>query len=585
MSLLDGFDGFVEVTRQESQVPGIAVAAIHEGEVVLARGFGSRDIERDLPVTPETLFPLASVTKSFTATAMALLVDDGVVDWDTPVKTYLPDFELWDASRTDHVTPRDLLTHNTGLPRHDAVWFNRPIERSELMQLLRFLEPNAELRTTYQYSNLMFMAAGYLIAEVTGSTYEDFVRSRLLEPLGMTRTNFSIAKSKETEDCSRPHAKRDDVVETIPYYERQQAIGPAGMIVSNVAELAQWVQFHVADGRTEDGAQLVSREQIHELRRVQTPYRVESVHPEEQGPSGYGLGWGVDLFHGHSLINHSGGINGFSTFAAFIPELAAGIAILTNLNQASAAWRSVAYNYFERCLGLEPIDWTARLRNEKQRDEAAGKRLADFALTQPRSGTSPSHPLADYAGTYDHPGYGPIEITESDGRLGGTYNEMAFELTHHHHDVFRLVIEERSDECLVRFGTGYRGHVDSLEGPLEPLAPPITFSRVWEHGHDRRLLEQLVGDYATDDGRIVHIRLREDGTLIGSLPMLELRDVELVAVGPREFALRGTDLLSFAVFYDEPQDGRPVDRIHCRTEGALRIAIRTSPEASPAATR
>lgn len=570
MSLLDGFDGFVEITRQEWQVPGIAVAAVHEGELVFSRGFGSRDVERDLPVTPATLFPLASVTKSFTATAMALLVDGGLVEWDTPVKEYLPEFELYDAARTNGVTPRDLLTHNTGLPRHDAVWFNRPIERGELMALLRYLEPNAALRTTYQYSNLMFMAAGHLIGAVTGSSYEEVVRSRLLEPLGMTETNFSIAESKETENCSRGHAKRDDGVQAIPYYERQQAIGPAGMIVSNAAELSTWVQFHLADGRTEDRTQLVSPQQIQELRRIQTPYRVEPLHPEEQGPSGYGLGWGVDSLHGHLLVNHSGGINGFSTFAAFSPELGAGIAILTNLNRAPGALQAITCNWFERCLGLEPIDWTARLRNQEQLDEANGKRLADFAPARPRSGTTPSHPLAAYTGTYEHPGYGSIEIAETDGKLGGTYNEMAFELAHHHHDIFRLSVEERGDECLVRFGTGYRGDVDSLEALFEPLAPGILFRRVWEHARDRR----LVGDYRLEDGRTAVIRRREDGALIASLPMLELRDVELVAVGPRELALRGTDLVSFAVFYDEPQDGGPVERIFCRSEDSLRVGTR-----------
>lgn len=570
MSVLAGFDGFIEMTRQEWQVPGIAVAAIRDGEVVFSSGFGSRDVERDLPVTAKTLFPLASVTKSFTATAMALLVDDGVVEWDTPVKEYLPDFELYDSELTDRVTPRDLLSHRTGLPRHDAAWFNRPIERSDLMQLLRFLQPNAELRSTYQYSNLMFMVAGQLIGTVAGSTYEDFVRSRLLEPLGMSETNFSIAESKETGDCSRGHSKRDDVVRTIPYYERQQAIGPAGMIVSNVAGLARWVRFHLADGCTEDGTRLVSPEQIRELRRIQTAYRVESIHPEEHGPAGYGLGWGIDSLHGRSLINHSGGINGFSTFAAFVPELGSGIAILVNLNQASGAFRSIAYNWFERCMGLEPIDWTARLRNQERLDEADGKRLADFPLTRPRSGTSLSHPLADYVGTYEHPGYGRIDILQRDGKLGGSYNDMTFELTHHHHDVFRLVLEERGDECLVRFGTGYRGDIESLEAPFEPLAPPIVFSRVWEHAGDRR----LVGDYVLEDGRTVAIRLRDDEALTASLPMLELRDVELVAVGPRELALRGTDLISFAVFYDEPDGDGPVERIYCRTEDSLRVGTR-----------
>ena len=567
--MLDGFEGFVEATRQEWQVPGLAVTAIRDGEIVFSGGFGLRDRERELPVTPETLFPLASVTKSFTATAMAALVDDGRLEWDTPVKAYLPDFELYDPSLTERVTPRDLLSHRTGVPRHDAVWFNRAIERGELMELLRHVPPNAELHAAYQYSNLMFMAAGWLIGAVAGSTYEDFVRLRLLEPLGMLETNFSIAESKNRENCSRAHARREERVESIPYYERQQAIGPAGMIVSNTAELARWVQFNLTAGRSEDGTQLVSPEQMRELRRIQIPYRVESIHPEEQGPSGYGLGWGIDTLHGQTLVNHTGGITGFSTIAAFMPELGAGIAILTNLDHTPGAFRSVANNYFERCLGVEPIDWTARQRNAEQLDAAAEQRLEELALAQAASG-SPAHPLAVYTGAYEHPAYGVIEITETDGGLAALYNEMPCELKHLHHDVFRLVMRDRGDECLVRFGTGFRGDVESFEAALEPFAAPIVFTPVREAARDPR----LVGRFALDDGRIVQIDRRPDGGLTASLPMLELRDVELVPVGPRELALKGTDLVSFTVSFDEPGDAGPIDRISCRAGGGLWIAAR-----------
>jgi CubicO group peptidase (beta-lactamase class C family) len=575
--MLDGFADFVETMRTEWEVPGLAVTAVHRDAIVFSDGFGLRDREHDLPVTPETLFPLASVTKSFTATATAVLVDEGRIDWDTPVKTYLPDFELYDASLTERVTPRDLLSHATGVPRNDATWFNRSISRSDLMGLLRYLPPNAGLRTTYQYSNLMFMAAGYLIGAVSGSTYEDVVRTRLLEPLGMRETNFSITESKATENCSRGHSKRNDRIQSAPYYERQEAIGPAGMIVSNTAELSRWLRFHLAAGRTEDGTRLVSPEQMRELRRIQIAYRVEPSHPEEQGPSGYGLGWGIDALHGHSLVNHGGGIRGFITLAAFIPEAEAGIAILTNLDHSSAVCRTIAYNYFERCLGLEPIDWTARLREEERLDGAAGKRLAEFALAQPVSG-SPAHPLTAYAGAYEHPAYGAIEVAETGAGLVVSYHGASYGLRHEHHETFRLAMDDRAAEYLVRFGTSFRGGVDSLEVAFDPFAAPIAFARVWEHARDRR----LAGEFALDDGRVVRIRLRPDGALTASLPMLELQDVELVAVGPRELALASTDLLGVSVFFEEPEDDRPVERIYCRAYGGLWTATRVT--AQPPAT-
>ena len=208
---LDGFDDFMSAAMREFKVPGAAVAVVKDGKIILAKGYGYRDVARQLPMTGATLFPIASITKSFTVTALGTLVDQNRLDWDKPVREYLPGFRMYDPVATEQLTARDMVTHRSGLPRHDLIWYSSSLSREELVARLRYLEPNKPIREKFQYNNLMFVTAGYLGGRILGSSWEDLVRQSVLEPLGMMNSTFSSDDATEVAGlCSAvPQEQKD----------------------------------------------------------------------------------------------------------------------------------------------------------------------------------------------------------------------------------------------------------------------------------------------------------------------------------------------------------------------------------------
>jgi CubicO group peptidase (beta-lactamase class C family) len=204
---LDGFDAFVEQALKDWKVPGVAVAVIKGDKVMLLKGYGFRDVEMQLPVTPRTLFAIGSITKSFTVTTLGMLMDEGKVDWDQPVRAVFPKFKMYDPVLTEQMSVRDLVTHRSGLPRHDSVWYTSDFSREDLVSRLQYLEPNKPLRSTFQYNNLMFMTAGYIAGQLNSTTWEDAVSERILYPLGMTATNFSELATQNAADFAEPYRK------------------------------------------------------------------------------------------------------------------------------------------------------------------------------------------------------------------------------------------------------------------------------------------------------------------------------------------------------------------------------------------
>src|SRR5580658_3208676 len=213
----DGFDAFANQELRDWKCDGVAIAIVQDGKVILSKGYGLRDVKKNLPVTEKTLFAIGSATKSFTVTSLGTLVEQGKLDWDKPVRDYLPDFRMWDQFATERMTTRDLVTHRSGLPRHDLMWYNSPFSRQELFERLRYLEPNKDFRTTFQYQNLMFMTAGYLGGHVAGTTWEQLVRKAIFKPLKMTSSNFSITDSQKSADFSQPYKVANDVVVDVPF--------------------------------------------------------------------------------------------------------------------------------------------------------------------------------------------------------------------------------------------------------------------------------------------------------------------------------------------------------------------------------
>ncbi len=249
---LEGFDEIVAKGLAQLKVPGAAIAVVKGQEIVLAKGYGLRDLESKLPVTADTLMAIGSSSKAFTAYTLGALVDQGKVEWDKPVRTYIPWFRLYDADAGDRLTPRDLVTHRSGLPRHDLVWYNnKTATREQLVRRLAHLPPTADLRERWQYNNLMFLTAGYLVETMTGQSWEESVRALVFGPLGMARSNFSVVESQKDRDFALPYAERDGKLTKLPFRDIT-LVGPAGSINSSANEMARWVTVHVNGGKLGD---------------------------------------------------------------------------------------------------------------------------------------------------------------------------------------------------------------------------------------------------------------------------------------------------------------------------------------------
>jgi CubicO group peptidase (beta-lactamase class C family) len=478
----DGFDRIVADVMREWKVPGLAVAAIKDGTVVISKGYGYRDVEKQLPVTPQTLMAIGSNSKSFTVTLMGMLSDEGRLDWDKPVRTYLPDFELHDDVSARLMTPTDLVTHRSGLPRHDGMWFGRAFTRKELYQRLKYLEPSATFRQRYQYNNLMFMTAGVLLEQTTGKSWDELIDQRLFEPLAMTRSNTSVRNMPGSSDFALPYMERDGTVVAVPY-RNIDAVGPAGSINSSVDEMMHYIRMHIDQG-VYDGKTIVSKRFA---LRMQSPFSAPAVNLDPEAPrwpdivpGGYGLGVAISSYRGHKLVEHSGGIDGFISAMSWMPDDRIGVMVLSNFSGANPVPAIVMRNVYDRLLGLNQIDWAARQKTalayaEKRQKDREREREAERV-----AGTSPSHALADYAGAFEHPAYGVVRIAQENGGLVFMLDEFSVPLEHFHYDVFRRAKSDpRSpiNDARLTFATGGNGKVETVSIPLEPAAPEIVFKR------------------------------------------------------------------------------------------------------------
>ncbi|MBD3236451.1 MAG: serine hydrolase, partial [Candidatus Eisenbacteria bacterium] len=276
---------------EEWETPGLGIGVVVGDEVVLAEGYGHRDLEQELPVTARTLFAIGSSTKAFTCFTLATLAEEGLLSWDDPVAEHIPDFQMYDEYVTAHLTPRDMVTHRSGLPRHDLVWYNNSeVTRAELLHRLRHLEPNRELREAWQYNNLMYLTAGYLTELLTGQTWEEAVQARILDPLGMTRSNFSVHDSQESDDFSWPHLEDDDEIRQIDF-RPIDVMGPAGSINSCVEEMNRWMMVNLRGGRFGEQT-LLSAAAVRELHTPQMVMPQTPDSPDESHLS-YAMGWTV----------------------------------------------------------------------------------------------------------------------------------------------------------------------------------------------------------------------------------------------------------------------------------------------------
>jgi CubicO group peptidase (beta-lactamase class C family) len=494
---LEGIDPLIEQALADFGVPGLALAVVADGEVVLERGYGLRDLERKAAVTPQTLFAIGSTTKAFTAFVLATLVEEGTLEWDEPVLTYLSDFRLHDDHATRRLKVRDLLIHTSGLPRHDLVWYNSKATRDELFARLRHLEPTRDLGEEFQYQNLMYLTAGYLAERVTGKSWETLVRERILDPLGMARTNFSVAASQRDDDHALPYTIEDKVPRLIPFRDIT-TVGPAGSINSSVSEMTQWMRLHLGGGEV-DGKRLLP---VAAIREMHTPHNAIAQYPAEQTvlTLGYGLGWTIQSHRGHYLVQHGGGIDGFIAWVALLPFDRIGVVAYTNASGFNPVSIAVARTAIDRILDLEPIDHVAKAREQLAQAAQAEAEATKNKSVRRQEGTSPSRELAAYAGEYEHPGYGVVNVEHAGKNLRATYNDIPVTLEHWHYDTWNGVVEDGGDttfeDAKVQFRLDLDGQVAELLAQFEPAVAPIVFTRKAEARlFEQTYLESFTGTY------------------------------------------------------------------------------------------
>jgi len=509
---LDGFDAFANLALRDWKCDGFAIAIVQDGKVILSKGYGLRDVKKNLPVTEKTLFAIGDATKSFTVTSLGVLVDQGKLDWDKPVRDYLPDFRLWDQFATERMTPRDLVTHRSGLPRHDLMWYSSPFSRQELFDRLRYLEPNKDFRTTFQYQNLMFMTAGFLAGHVAGITWEQLVHDVIFEPLGMTNSNFSVKDSQKSADFSQPYTVVNETAVDMPF-RNIDSIGPAGSINSNIEDMTKYIMMHLAKGKGVLSA-------TNETQMMIPQMAISAPSPDKElGDLSYGMGFFVTSYRGHKFVHHGGNIDGFSALVAFLPQDNIGLVILTNQN-GSALPAAVAYNVWDRLLGLDQIDWTARVKQRQAMTKASEQEAKQKGYTTQHTGTHPSHDLAEYAGEYEHSGYGVVKIEQAGGGLKLDYHGLGGALRHFHYDVFEVPKDDLNpfSQEKVQFHSNLAGEIDSLGIPFESTLKDITFVRLGDRAMTQKtFLKPFTGDYQRGPITAV-VALKGDTALTLTMP-------------------------------------------------------------------
>lgn len=530
---LHDFDDFVRGVLNDWKAPGVAVAVAKDGEIILAEGFGVRDVERDLPVTPRTLFAIGSATKAFTTMTLGLLADEGKLDWDTPVKHYLPTFKLYDPFASERITPRDLVTHRSGLPRHDLMWYGTDISRQEIVARLAYLEPNKDFRIVWQYQNLMYLTAGYLAGMVAGQEWEDLVRQRIFAPLGMTHSNLSVAASQKSDDFACPYQVKDERVEAIPF-RNIDTVGPAGAINSCIEDMSAWLLMHLSGGEHR-GERFISEGQIAQMHAPQMVMPSTGRFPELSLPS-YGMGWFIRSYRGHTIVDHGGNIDGFSALVSLMPRDNIGVVVLTNRNRALVP-DIIAYHVYDRLLGLDGVPWNERLLKDVAAQQSAEGKSKEQSSAVRVPGTSPSHPLDAYLGEYAHPGYGVLTIAKPAEELTLSYNAFAGPLRHYHYDTFEFNFELFDQRVPLTFSADPKGEIVRVSAPLEPTVPDIVFTRQPPKAMtEREFLTQFVGNYELME-MTVHISLKGEHALQVSIP--GQADYELEPVKGTTFRLKG----------------------------------------------
>jgi CubicO group peptidase (beta-lactamase class C family) len=436
---LGGFEATVAKAVQDWGVPGLAIAVVKDGQVVFSKGYGVRELGKPASVDEGTLFAIGSTTKAMTAALLGMLVDEKKLAWDDPVVKHLPWFQLSDPYITREITVRDLVTHRAGLGNADFLWYGQPTDAREILQRVRLLPRAYSLRSSFIYQNVMYAAAGAVAEAVSGQSWSDMMRARIFEPLGMRGTIATAATLARQPNVAEPHHLVHGQVRTIENAS-VDGVAPAGSVWSSVGDMAKWSTMLLDKGKSGDRV-LLTPETVDELFRPQTLVTREAFYPTARLTrpkwTTYGLGWFQQDYRGRAVDYHTGSIDGMVAIHGLLRDERLGVIVLANRDHAELR-HALMFDVFDRYIGGDKRDWSAELRTFYGNLEAEAGKERKKIESRRVSGTSPTLPLARYAGTYSDPLRGDVIVTLEGGTLRVRYGG-AFEgpLGHWHYDTFR----------------------------------------------------------------------------------------------------------------------------------------------------
>lgn len=471
---LEGLDDKVEKVIDDFNLPGIAIAVVAGGKVIKIKGYGFRDLEKKLPVTENTQFSIGSSTKAFTSFVIGTLVDEGKLDWYKPVKEYLPHWQMQTPYATENTNLIDILSHRSGLARHELIWLANPELNIEmLLEKLPFLEfSNKGARQEFIYNNLLYGVAGHIAETVSSQKWETLVQSRILDKLEMSNTSLTYFDMVNAEDYALPYIEREQRLLSTSFNQSlSEVMRPAGSINSSVKDMSKWLQVLVEEGRFQQ-KELIQR---NTLFNIQSPHISISGfnNDSDKSPMHYGLGWFARTYRGHYQVQHGGNVDGFTSAVFTYPNEDIGIVVLTNKNYSPVPY-SMSLDISEMLLTLEPRHHLNALLKKMTANGDQNVNVENYEPTRQSSVA-----LAAYTGTFHHQGYGEIKILEVEGGLELEYIEIKerfvasetnnfFSKNTHPFGIFE------SGELI--FNQGKDGEVVSVQVPFDS-SYPITFNR------------------------------------------------------------------------------------------------------------
>ncbi|WP_194973433.1 serine hydrolase [Aquiflexum lacus] len=571
----EGLDSELNKVLETWNAAGFAVSVVEKDKIIYSKGFGYRDYENKIPVTPNTLFAIGSSSKAFTSGLLGVLREEGKLSFDdSPIK-HIPELRFFNNEMNNLISIKDIMTHRTGLPRHDLSWyFFTTQSRDSLMQRIQYQEPFAKPREQWYYNNFMFLTQGVIAERISGKPWEDIVQEKFFDPLEMKTSNAVITGLKNGKDASFGYeVKNDSIIKKMDYYDIA-AMGPAGSINSSVNEMSNWLIAWINGGKFKDN-QILPEAYVKEAMSPQM-IMANSI-PDKEFPdmhiSTYGYGWMVSSYKGHYRVEHGGNINGFSANAAFFPMDSIGIVVLSNQNGSPIP--GIVRNIIsDRLLKVDKTDWN-KIQKEKA-DEAKKQAAANQAQSSSiqKKGTKTSHLLAEFTGEYSHPGYGMVNIQlERDSLFANTPYQKVW-LKHFHYNIFSLVGIENGkvDTTTVspmqfNFRINNLGEIASLSFKAEPMVDAIEFKRKpKEIELDKETLEKYTGDYDLG-GQVAKFYLKEGNVNTLFLFVAGQPEYDLLPIGKNKFALKVAE--GYTIVFTEDESGKIIEAVFNQPNGVF----------------